>query len=577
MASAGELCDQCFAGSLQLHEGMLVCDVCGSIHQGFAEETQEFQTGISDARFFKKSEGMKSAGAGALGALDEPPPPPPVGDAVQAYIRALQALLQRQAAALVAAFGMDAAIRPVLRELWLAFLAGLQLLEPSSLVRLQALAEQGRDAGGGSDDESTEREGRGEGSHPEPGAGRRRVPASSQLTHDRLSLRIERELGPKLRPQHTLALLLLACWQQGEAASPLDMARWALDGHLPYLSFPAEEGAALQQYSSILGRGLVTPRGVPSPRYLLDQARQLAQQLGLACPPLSPTLWLERYLAELELPQALLPIALQLHMLYQPSPLLPTAPCRVHRHPWAMLVGSLLLAVKLCYGLDGEQRSMAGLPPAPDWQAWAQRQLSRLGRLSAFPLSLNEAAQLDEPGLRSYLQYLQRGLLASFTPPAELESMHRLFLRLASLPADGEDLQPAGGGSDGSAPQAHGAAGAVTQADQPVEYCAPGLAPSSYLHYGAAPRGKALFHPDYALLVTACSPLVWLTPEALHELLAGLECSMIGAECEVSFLYNAEEQARLARVLEEGAWLKRQRQQKRRGRGQQEPDAEEAS
>lgn len=77
---------------------------------------------------------MKSAGAGALGALDEPPPPPPVGDAVQAYIRALQALLQRQAAALVAAFGMDAAIRPVLRELWLAFLAGSQLLEPSSLV-----------------------------------------------------------------------------------------------------------------------------------------------------------------------------------------------------------------------------------------------------------------------------------------------------------------------------------------------------------------------------------------------------------------------------------------------------------
>lgn len=33
MASAGELCDQCFAGSLHLHEGMLVCDVCGSIHQ----------------------------------------------------------------------------------------------------------------------------------------------------------------------------------------------------------------------------------------------------------------------------------------------------------------------------------------------------------------------------------------------------------------------------------------------------------------------------------------------------------------------------------------------------------------
>ena len=33
MASAGELCPACFSGALQLHEGMLVCDVCGSIHQ----------------------------------------------------------------------------------------------------------------------------------------------------------------------------------------------------------------------------------------------------------------------------------------------------------------------------------------------------------------------------------------------------------------------------------------------------------------------------------------------------------------------------------------------------------------
>lgn len=33
MASVGETCTQCWVGSLQLHEGMLVCDVCGSIHQ----------------------------------------------------------------------------------------------------------------------------------------------------------------------------------------------------------------------------------------------------------------------------------------------------------------------------------------------------------------------------------------------------------------------------------------------------------------------------------------------------------------------------------------------------------------
>lgn len=46
-------------------------------------------------------------------------------------------------------------------------------------------------------------------------------------------------------------------------------------------------------------------------------------------------------------------------------------------------------------------------------------------------------------------------------------------------------------------------------------------------------------------------------PACVPQLLTGLERSMIGAECEVSFLYNTEEQALLARVQEEGAWLKR--------------------
>lgn len=48
-------------------------------------------------------------------------------------------------------------------------------------------------------------------------------------------------------------------------------------------------------------------------------------------------------------------------------------------------------AVKLCYGLDGRGQVLPpGLAPAPDWQAWAQRQLARLGTLSAFPLTLAE-------------------------------------------------------------------------------------------------------------------------------------------------------------------------------------------
>ena len=41
------------------------------------------------------------------------------------------------------------------------------------------------------------------------------------------------------------------------------------------------------------------------------------------------------------------------------------------------------------------------------------------------------------------------------------------------------------------------------------------------------------------------------------QLLASEERSVAAAECELSFLYNAQEQARLARLREEAAWLAR--------------------
>ena len=76
---------------------------------------------------------MKGVGAGKA-AADEAPPPPPVGDALRAYVRAVQGLLQRQAAALVGGMGCDPALPGVLRELWLAYLAHARLLEPATVV-----------------------------------------------------------------------------------------------------------------------------------------------------------------------------------------------------------------------------------------------------------------------------------------------------------------------------------------------------------------------------------------------------------------------------------------------------------
>lgn len=54
--------------------------------------------------------------------------------------------------------------------------------------------------------------------------------------------------------------------------------------------------------------------------------------------------------------------------------------------------------VKLCYGLDGSERGMAGLPPPPGWHDWAARQLAKHGCLSAFPLSLGEVRWAEAVG-----------------------------------------------------------------------------------------------------------------------------------------------------------------------------------
>lgn len=95
---------------------------------------------------------------------------------------------------------------------------------------------------------------------------------------------------------------LLACWQLREAVSALDVARWALDGALPFL-LPAP--GALERvgaYRSVLHPSILTPPGVPTPHLLYTKAIALAAGLRLPCPPVNAGLWLERFARDLDLP-----------------------------------------------------------------------------------------------------------------------------------------------------------------------------------------------------------------------------------------------------------------------------------
>ncbi len=56
---------------------------------------------------------------------------PPTRAAVHAYVAAVQALLQAQARALCAEFGVGAEVADAVQTIWLAHLAATKILEPA--------------------------------------------------------------------------------------------------------------------------------------------------------------------------------------------------------------------------------------------------------------------------------------------------------------------------------------------------------------------------------------------------------------------------------------------------------------
>jgi hypothetical protein len=94
--------------------------------QDFAEETQEFQTGIGGGHVRTVRMSLSQAPA-EVQARERPPS----RGAVHAYVAAVQALLQAQARALCAEFGVGAEVSDAVQTIWLAHLAATKILEPA--------------------------------------------------------------------------------------------------------------------------------------------------------------------------------------------------------------------------------------------------------------------------------------------------------------------------------------------------------------------------------------------------------------------------------------------------------------
>eukprot|EP00887_Chlorella_sp_A99_P004430 scaffold30.g4430.t1 len=545
-------CEHCWAGELVLINGMMTCEACGEVQQDFLEEHEEFMPGIHDQSFFRKwvpRKGCKGGGGSTGHTLGgrrgrgahAPREPLRTREALRAYAEAAQTLLQAQVAALCGRCGVDGRLRDVARQLWFALLADSGILEDAFADEFEEKFE-GRALQAGDEDAP------GEGG--DAGSGKQRDVLAKYTTQ------MLRVLSPVLHYRLTLGLLQIACCLLREAVAPPDLSRWAAGGTLPYLHFGLQSWALLGPHRRLFGPTFFTPKSVPGPRRVLHDAQDLAARLGVEVPPLNAAAWLERYAAELALPQvaaaaAMVPVSLELCRLYRFGPALAIT---VQPHPWAMLMAVLLVSLKLCYGLDGRGREAPpGLPPPPDWLAWAAAQLPSVGLSSAFPTDADGVLALSGSEFTALVAYL----MTVVAPPHRLSARGwRSTKQHLDLPAH---RALAAAALAEPAADAHAAAAKDSAGPGPTRQPLPPLRADAYPFFGVKPPNRALsavdLPPEYAAALAVASAAAFVTPQALHKLVTELEEHVMAAECEVSYAHNQLEAARRRHLEEWLQWL----------------------
>uniref|UniRef100_A0A1D2AGC9 TATA box-binding protein-associated factor RNA polymerase I subunit B n=2 Tax=Auxenochlorella protothecoides TaxID=3075 RepID=A0A1D2AGC9_AUXPR len=573
MQEEGALCQVCWQGHMELQEGMLVCDVCGSVDQGFTQLTEEFEGGPSQRttqRGLKKT--RESGAVQERTAL-------PVKESLRAYVEILQHLLQRQAKVLVEELGCDPGVMPLLRSLWYRCLNHSRLLHPEFC---QDLTQRVHEL------DAKERAG---GIHGRNLHG----PAWLFMT----------TLSRVLAPHVTLELCFLAAWTARAAVSPHDITRSAASGRLPFLTLAADSEEFMAPYRALISRLYLARAGAPNAATLMHGALRLAAALRLPLPPLNAGLWLCRWRHELGLPHGVAEASEQLARLHCPPGsramhLRPHAP----QHPWAMLMACVLCTLRFVYGLDGHGRrgetwrgdKRGAAPPEGGWVRWAAAALTRRCGATVGPTNVAEGLAMPREDLAEWLAFLRSKHFVGHSCPEDLaeacallERAGRAFLgaaldvdatsgAAAARRPDGGDDDEAGAGRRLQAPAPGWPATPAPQPPAPISTNtsprpAPGgpgatppdptpLADGTYTWIGKlGPHGWVALPSDYAAVLAACAAHVWCTPLTMHRMVLEVDWAMVRTEVKVAYEADAMEPLKLERIREEGRLLQEMRKE----------------
>ena len=352
--------------------------------------------------------------------------------AFEAYASAFQTTLERQTRALALVVDEDGNwLREEVREVWDRYVRACGAMEAMGSQRSKAETETEMET-----ETETETENMQEEEMDDRARGNRRQKMSTT-----------RKLTKRLPLSMTLGILYLACARRRAALLPLDLAKMAEDGTIPYLNV---RGMIRETYGEEIFATL--PRDdafaidagrkhMPRPDKIVAAAAYATEKIGVELPPINAAALLGRFVGALNLGDDVLIAAQRVLTVY----LSPHLRYGYGKHtPESTLMAYVVVALKFLYGLDGRTKTK-GLPRnkkktafvsppavAPvstrGWTAWA-RAVSNLGAPSR-SWTEAEIIALDSEERDRYLRFVYHEQIDDHVLPFPFDRIEAKLLKM---------------------------------------------------------------------------------------------------------------------------------------------------
>lgn len=328
----------------------------------------------------------------------------------RAYATALQLCLMDHVGEL-RQMGVNPAIEPVVRQIWLRVLKASKLLAPGTLRK--GLAELQETLSN---------------THY-------RIPEDSRVKEQENEMMTIRSpttwvycLWHLIDLETIVWVCYAACIYLQEAISPVDMALWIKEDKLPYMNLGLYGAYVMSRANLKYPRLLLRPMCPPQPLDILVRASQLAYDIGLTLQPNTPAHIL-RFARILKLPDMVGETALELHRIYSKAPNMQKKCDVLNAH--IDIGANIVVALKHHYGLDGRDSDKCAknsARPPDSWLSWAQEIWDqRLGMHTTFIPTAHEMDRMRDQELHDLSQNSRASLFSDFKPFSKFRSCQEFF------------------------------------------------------------------------------------------------------------------------------------------------------